>query len=140
MPILNESGCIKEHISAIYNPLTRKVVSPMHSIESDGRTVLQPIVSHIGKFTTDENGITYAIARIGFEAYRGNSKNSERFHLYGKMDMNGRFISNLYNTATRGTIKIDRKGFSFNDEVNRSIDYINNHSFVKKAHSLEIVR
>ncbi len=138
--IKNSIGVTKKHLSVIYNPKTREIVSPLAKVEDDGYTVLHPAITHIGEFVTDENGVDYAIAQIHFTAKSGNHNNTLDYHLLGKMDMEGNFISNLYNTATRGVIKLDKEGFNFEDEINRSKSYVKSLNFLSKANKLPIIK
>lgn len=74
-------------------------------------------VDTIGQFKNhdQQTGITYAYATISIP--RETHSKFTLFTLWGKMDVSGKFVSDLYNRETGEVWKINEEGFSFPQKV-----------------------
>lgn len=70
---------------------------------------------------TPEGDICYLPARIDV---RGDNAGSYFFHFYGKLNMDGEFVTPLYNSATDEVLHLDREGFDFYEEVRKTDEYM----------------
>jgi hypothetical protein len=80
------------------------------------------LLDYIGDVQFDEESSSYYLpARIDVSC--ANSEVSS-FSLYGKIDMNGNFISPIYNSVTEEALVFNKDGLHLSDEINRTEEYI----------------
>lgn len=67
---------------------------------------------------TSEGDICYLPSRIDI------CGDSTFFHFYGKLNMDGEFVSPIYNSATDEVLHLDREGFDFYEEIRKTDEYM----------------